>query len=153
MDEPPRLRKVSLIPQGRLLKILAYGTIMMMGTLAVLYYGMHSGTEARALSLAFTTFVLYQFFNVFNARVESGTCLDRHFFSNRMLWSSLLGVVALQVVAVEWRPAQAIFSTTGLSTTDWFIAIAVASSVLFLEEGRKLIVRLRLSRISAQEGA
>ena len=145
MDDPPRPRTVSLIPQGRLLKVIAYGTTMMVGTLAVLYYGVHSGTEARAVTLAFTTFVLFQFFNVFNARVESGTSFNRQFFSNRMLWSSLLGVVVLQIVAVEWHPAQTVFSTTDLSATDWLTATAVASSVLLLEEGRKLIWRLRAS--------
>jgi len=142
MDEPPRPRIVSLIPQKRLLKIVAYGTTMMVGTLAVLYYGMHTGTEARAITLAFTTFVLFQFFNVFNARVEEGTSLNRHFFSNRMLWSSLIAVVVLQVIAVQWPPAQTIFSTTSLSLIDWLTAIAVAASILFLEESRKLIGRL-----------
>jgi len=142
MDEPPRPRTVSLLPQRRLLKIVAYGTTMMVGTLAVLYYGMHSGTEARAITLAFTTFVLFQFFNVFNARVEEGTSLNRLFFSNRMLWASLSGVVVLQIIAVQWHPAQIIFSTTSLSIYDWLIAIGVASTVLILEESRKLIWRL-----------
>jgi len=142
MDEPPRPRTVSLIPQKRLLKIIAYGTTMMVGTLAVLYYGMQTGTEARAITLAFTTFVLFQFFNVFNARVEEGTSLNRHFFSNRMLWSSLTAVIVLQVIAVQWPPAQTIFSTTSLSLIDWLTAIAVAASILFLEESRKLIGRL-----------
>ena len=153
MDEPPRPRGVSLIPQNRLLNIIAYGTTMMVGTLVVLYYGVQSGNEARASTLAFTTFVLFQFFNIFNARVENGTSLNRQLFSNRMLWLSLLGVVALQIVAVEWRPAQAIFSTTGLSASDWLTAVAVASSILVLEEGRKLVGRLRASWIASQRGS
>ena len=130
MDEPPRPRAVSLLPQRRLLKIVAYGMTMMVGTLAVLYYGMHSGSEARAITLAFTTFVLFQFFNVFNARVEEGPSLNRHFFSNRMLWVSLSAVVVLQIIAVQWHPAQIIFSTTSLSIYDWLMAIGVASTIL-----------------------
>ena len=55
---------------------------MMVGTLAVLHYGLQTGIGARALTLAFTTFVLFQFFNVFNARVERGTAFNRHFFDN-----------------------------------------------------------------------
>ena len=153
MDEPPRPRTVSLLPQRRLLKIVAYGTTMMVGTLAVLYYGMHSGTEARAITLAFTTFVLFQFFNVFNARVEEGTSLNRHFFSNRMLWASLSGVVVLQIIAVQWHPAQMIFSTTSLGIYDWLMAIGVASSILILEESRKLIWRLGVSWASATRDA
>jgi Ca2+-transporting ATPase len=143
---------MSLIPQSRLLKIVAYGATMMVGTLAVLYYGMHSGTEARATTLAFTTFVLFQFFNVFNARVENRTSFNRQFFGNRMLWSALLGVVVLQIIAVEWHPAQIVFSTTGLSTEDWLTAVAVASSILFLEESRKLIRRLPCLSASPGKG-
>ena len=152
MDEPPRPRTVPLLPQTRLLKIIAYGIIMMIGTLAVLYYGIHTGTEARAITLAFTTFVLFQFFNIFNARVEHGTSINQQFFSNRMLWSSLLGVVVLQIIAVQWHPAQTIFSTTSLSAADWFTAIAVASSILLLEESRKLVGRFRVLGASSHSG-
>lgn len=85
---------------------------------------------------------MFQFFNVFNARAENGSAFNRRFFDNRMLWLSLLGVLALQVVVVHWRPAQVIFHTTDLSLADWAITIAVAASVLFLEETRKLAVVL-----------
>ena len=64
----------------------------------------------RALTLAFTTFVLFQFFNVFNARASAAS-VQRAFFDNPMLWGSLAGVVVLQIVAVHWPPAQAIFGT------------------------------------------
>ena len=115
---------------------------MMVGTLAVLYYGLHTGTEQRALTLAFTTFVLFQFFNVFNARNENGTSFNAHVFDNSMLWGSLAGVVGLQAVAVHWPPAMSIVGTHGMAPADWGIAIAVASSVLVLEEGRKLLAKL-----------
>jgi Ca2+-transporting ATPase len=113
---------------------------MMVGTLAVLYYGLQTGSQHRALTLAFTTFVLFQFFNVFNARVENGSSFNRHFFANPMLWWSLAGVLALQYGAVHWLPMQMVFQTTALSTADWMLAVAVASLVLLMEEGRKLVV-------------
>ena len=47
------------------------------------------------LTLAFTTFVLFQFFNVFNARAEHGTAFNRRFFSNCQRWRLLTGVLAL----------------------------------------------------------
>jgi Ca2+-transporting ATPase len=138
MHEPPRSRGEAVLPLVRLLKILAFGLTMMAGTLATLYFAMQSGSGARAVTLAFTTFVLFQFFNVFNARVENGSAFNRHFFANPMLWWSLVGVLALQVAAVHWGPLQAVFQTTALSPFDWLIAFAVASSVLLLEEARKL---------------
>ena len=53
--------------------------------------GMHTGPQERALTMAFTTFVLFQLFNVFNARGENGTAFNAHFFDNRTLWVSLIG--------------------------------------------------------------
>jgi len=141
MDEPPRHRDESVLPLARVLRVAAYGVTMMAGTLAVLYYGMRTGSEARALTMAFTTFVLFQFFNVFNARSESGSAFNARFFDNRMLWLSLVGTLALQAVAVHWTPASQLFGTTGMAWADWGIAIGVASTVLLLEETRKLVVR------------
>ena len=142
MREPPRSRDARMLTLRRFSKIIAFGTTMMVGTLAVLSYGLQTGSVERALTLAFTTFVLFQFFNVFNARAETGTAFNRRFFDNRMLWLSLLGVLALQIVVVHWPPAQVIFHTADLSLADWAITIAVAAAVLFLEETRKLAVVL-----------
>ena len=147
MREPPRSRDARILTLRRLGKIIALGTTMMVGTLAVLYYGLQTGTEERALTLAFTTFVLFQFFNVFNARAETGSSFNRRFFDNHMLWASLLGVVALQAVAVHWSPAQAIFHTTALTPGNWVIATAVAASVLLLEEARKLRIGISITRV------
>ena len=142
MAEPPRHRDESVLPLARVMRIAAFGVTMMVGTLAVLYYGMRTGSEARALTLAFTTFVLFQFFNVFNARTEASSAFNARFFDNRMLWASLVGTLTLQAVAVHWPPASQLFGTTGMAWTDWGIAIGVASSVLMLEEARKLLSRV-----------
>jgi Ca2+-transporting ATPase len=144
MSEPPRPRDASLLPFMRIAKIFGFGTTMMVGTLLVLHYGIHTGDEPRALTMAFTTFVLFQFFNVFNSRVEAGSAFNRRFFDNHMLWVCLLGVLGLQAFVVHWPPAQQVFGLTALSLEDWVVAVAVASCVLLLEEGRKLAIgRLR----------
>ena len=142
MAEPPRRAEAAMLTLRRLGKILAFGATMAVGTIGVLYYGLQTASVEQAMTLAFTTFVLFQFFNVFNARAERGSSFNRHFFANRMLWTSLLGVLALQALAVHWGPAQAIFRTVALTTPQWLIAIAVGASVLVLEEARKA-VRLR----------
>ncbi|MDX1693312.1 MAG: HAD-IC family P-type ATPase [Ketobacteraceae bacterium] len=139
MEESPRPRSAAILPLTRLARIVAYGVTMMVGTLAVLYYGTQTGSEQRALTLAFTTFVLFQVFNVFNARNERGSSLNRNTLDNGMLWLSLVVVVALQALAVHWAPAQAVFGIGGMEYSDWLIAIGVSASVLVLEESRKLI--------------
>jgi len=141
MRQPPRSPQADIMPWQRIAKLAAFGATMTVGTLAVYWFGMRTGDAPRALTLAFTTFVLFQFFNVFNARAETGSAFNRHFFENRMLWLALSAVLALQVLVVHWPPAQAIFDTASLSITDWALAATVAASVLLLEEARKLVAR------------
>jgi Ca2+-transporting ATPase len=142
MSDSPRPRGQSVLPAARLVRIIVYGITMMAGTLGVLYFALEHGDTENAMTLAFTTFVLFQFFNVFNARVEDGSAFNGEFFKNRMLWGSLGGVLGLQAVAVHWEPAQAIFQTSDLSATQWALAVSIASLILLFEEGRKLLVRL-----------
>jgi Ca2+-transporting ATPase len=44
---------------------------------------------------------------------------------------------------------QDLFDTTSISATQWLVCVAVASSVIVVEEIRKLIVRRSLARRSA----
>jgi Ca2+-transporting ATPase len=142
MDEPPRGRTDSILPLPRVARIIVCGLTMMVGTLAILHYALQTGPQDRALTLAFTTFVLFQLFNVFNARNEIGSAFNARFFDNRMLWISLGATLLLQAVAVHWGPASRLFGTTGMTWADWGVCIAIASSVLLLEEGRKLVWRV-----------
>ncbi|HMV01581.1 MAG TPA: cation-translocating P-type ATPase C-terminal domain-containing protein, partial [Rhodocyclaceae bacterium] len=122
---------------------------MAAGTLAVYAWGLTApGQATKACTLAFTTFVLFQFFNIFNARAEYGSAFNRQFFANGKLWLALLAVLGLQALAVHWAPAQAVFGTVDLSAFEWSVSIMVASTTLLLEEGRKGLLRL-LTRCGA----
>ena len=142
MREKPRRQSAQILTVNRLGRLTLYGTTMMVGTLGLFQYGLATQTPAYALTLAFTTFVLFQFFNVFNARMEHGSAFNANFFRNGKLWLALGSVLALQVVAVHWAPAQAIFGTTDLARQDWLWAALVAASVLVLDEVRKMLARV-----------
>ena len=148
MDEPPRPRTEPVLPLRRVARVFAYGITMMVGTLGVLYHALQTGPLDRALTIAFTTFVLFQLFNVFNARNETGSAFNAQFFSNRMLWVSLGAALLLQMLATHWPPASHLFGTTGMAWADWGVAAGVASMVLLLEEARKLGLRSFCSRRS-----
>ncbi|MFA7429111.1 MAG: cation-translocating P-type ATPase [Rhodospirillaceae bacterium] len=139
MQADPRTPGAQILSVARLFRLTLYGATMMVGTLAVFATSLESGDRTYALTMAFTTFVLFQFFNVFNARAEYGSAFNANFLRNGKLWLALLGVLVLQVVVVYWPPAQAIFATGPLSLADWGLAAAVASSVLILDEVRKLV--------------
>jgi P-type Ca2+ transporter type 2C len=141
MSERPRDKGAAILSGRRLWRIALYGATMAIGTLAVYGWALPQG-EAKAMTLAFTTFVLFQFFNIFNARAEHGSAFNAQFFANGKLWLAIGAVLALQAVVVHWAPAQAVFDTVDLAAAEWALAALTASSVLFLDEGRKLLLRL-----------
>lgn len=144
MQEHPRPPGTQILTAHRLARVVFHGATMMVGTLGIFIWALNGGNgPAHAITLSFTTFVLFQFFNVFNARAEYGTTFNTNFFRNGKLWLALGSVIGLQVVAVYWPPAREIFSTVPLSLPDWLAAVAVASSILVVEELRKLVWRGR----------
>jgi Ca2+-transporting ATPase len=143
MNEPPRKPDDRVLSLRRLGNLFCYGATMAIGTLGVLYFDLQNGAEIRhATSLAFTTFVLFQIFNAFNARSEKGSAFNSHFFSNKALWGSIIGVLILQVTIMQWTAAEVVFRTTALSLEDWGLATAIAASVLVLEEARKVLMKI-----------
>ena len=143
MKALPREPDARILSWQRLGNLFCYGLAMASGTLGVLYYGLQTGSAAHASTLAFNTFVLFQVFNVFNARSEKTSAFNKHFFSNRWFWLALVSVLLLQILIIQWSPAEAIFRTTPLTPTDWLIATGVAASVLVFEELRKLLLKLK----------
>ncbi len=146
MAQPPRQRGEAILTWRRFAALFFYGTTMAVGTLFAFQHGLAEGGERYGLTLAFTTFVLFQIFNVFNARAEGSTALARSSFSNWRLWLALSGVMLLQMIVVVWAPARLLFGTEALSARDWLLAVAIASGILLVEELRKSIGKLLAPR-------
>jgi len=126
--------------------IVFVGVIMAIGTLFVLDASLAGGfVDGRgnlrhAQTMAFTTLMLFQMFNVVNARSDEQSAFV-HLFTNVWLWAAVGGSVALQVLVVHMPFLQRAFGTTDLSGGDWVFCIAVASSVLWLREVSKVLTR------------
>ena len=145
MSEAPRDPEARILSWRRFGNLFSYGLTMAIGTLGVLYYGLQTGETSHASTLAFNTFVLFQVFNVFNARSENGSAFNKHFFANKMFWLAIASVILLQIPVIHWPPAQAIFHTVALTPADWLIAASVASSALIFEELRKVLSRQKIN--------
>jgi Ca2+-transporting ATPase len=141
MGRPPRRANERILSGSRLIRILRAGAIMALGTLGVLAYAQRQYADAVALTMAFTTFVLFQFFNALNARTEDRSVFTRYLFTNRPLWISLGAVVALQIAAVQLPLLQGIFDTQALSAAQWAICAGVATTILAIDETIKLARR------------
>ncbi len=101
-----------------------------------------------ARTAGFTTLVFAQLFNVFSARSPI-TSAFRGIGTNRWLLGAA-GLGALMQVAVVHVPfLQTAFGTAHLDWEHWLIALAMASTVLWAEELRKLVVRRRHPELRA----
>ena len=93
-----------------------------------------------ARTLAFTTLVFCQLFNVFNSRSDY-TSAFRHLFSNWLLWGAVALSVGLQIAVVYLPFLNTAFGTRPLGAADWALCIVMASMVLWVDEIKKLILR------------
>ena len=148
MQQPPRLPGEGVLTPQMWRGIAFVGVIMAAGTLFALDISLPggffdgSGSLPYAQTMAFTTLMLFQIFNVVNARSDDISAFVG-LFTNRWLWTAIALSVALQVAVVHLPVLQQAFGTVGLTTGDWLRCIAIASSVLWLREVGKLFARLR----------
>ena len=146
MDRPPRPQGSGVITRRMWAGIAFVGLVMAAGTLFVLDYALPggllegSGELPYARTMAFTTLMLFQLFNVPNARSDERSAFHG-LFRNPWLWAAIALSLLLQFLVVYAPPLQPAFGTVALSPGDWLLCAVVASSVLWLREISKLVVR------------
>jgi Ca2+-transporting ATPase len=146
MAHPPRRLTDRVIDKEMQVGIAFVGLVMAVATLAALDLRLPgglvgaSGGIVEARTMAFTTLVLAQLFNCFNARSDR-TSAFHALFTNRLLWAAIGLSLALQVAVVHVPFLNDAFETTPLSARDWVICTALASTVLWADELRKLASR------------
>ena len=146
MEQPPRPVGEGVLTRRMWRGIAFVGVIMAAGTLFVLDASLPggfvngSGNLRYAQTMAFTTLMLFQIFNVVNARSDEESAFV-HLFTNHWLWAAVGLSLALQVAVVYLTILQRAFGTVALSREDWLYCVVVASSVLWLREISKLFGR------------
>src|SRR6187200_2616185 len=144
MDQPPRRVGEGVLTPRMWRGIALVGIVMAAGTLYVLDASLvggfveGTGTLPYAQTMAFTTLMLFQLFNVFNARSDVRSAFAG-FYANRWLWAAVFASAVLQVVVVYTPFLQRAFGTVSLTGSDWAFCFAVSSSVLWIRELSKLL--------------
>jgi len=144
MRRPPRPRSEPILTRSRWSAVVASALVMAIGTLIVL----DQVDPDIAGTVGFNTFVMFQFFNILNARHDTRSVFHRDTLANRWLWISLAAVMILQIGVTHLGPLQSLFDTTSIDLGHWLLGAAVASTVLWVEEVRKFVARRRLVPIS-----
>ncbi len=146
MREPPRPRDEGVINRRMWAGIFVVGSITAAGTLLVLDASLPgglvegSGTVHYAQTMAFTTLVFFSLFTVFCARSDERSAFAG-LFSNTWLWAAVLLALLLQAAVIYVPFLQQAFSTVGLGAGDWLRCAAAGSSVLWLSEVGKAVMR------------
>jgi Ca2+-transporting ATPase len=148
MQLAPRPSREGILTRRMWYGIFFVGAIMAAGTLYVLDASLSgglisgSGSMRYARSMAFTTLVLFQLFNVFSARSDEESAF-RGLFRNLWLWAAVGLSLALQGAVLYIPFLQQAFSTVSLSLADWLRCLTVASSVLWLREPGKIFFAMK----------
>jgi Ca2+-transporting ATPase len=148
MRQPPRPQSEGVITGRMWRRIFVTGAVMAAATLFVLDASLPrglvqgSGDLAHAQTMAFTTLVLAQLINVFNARSDERSAFAG-LFTNYWLWGAVGLSLALQLFVIYVPAMRNAFGTIGLSAGDWARCAVAASAVLWVSELWKLVGRRR----------
>jgi Ca2+-transporting ATPase len=147
MEQPARDPRRRVIDGPMWTDIVFVGVVMAAGTLGVMDWALPGGlvdgrigSVERARTLAFTTLVFFQLFNVLNARSQRQSAFH-HLLRNRWLWLAVAVSVVLHVAVVYVPVLQEAFATVPLTAADWLVCVGAGSVVLWASELRKLLRR------------
>jgi len=136
MKRPPRKKEEGILTWDSMMGILLIGVIMAIGTLWI--FNLYNNSEGLdyARTMAFTTLMMFQMFNVLNAKAQNQSILKN--ISNKWLLIAIVVSILLQF-AVIYSPLSEFFGTVPLTLLDWGYAVGVSSSVLIIAELAKIV--------------
>jgi len=145
MTRPPRSKTDRAITIPLLKRVITQATVIMLGTMLVYVREMTADgiVTSRDTTMTFTCFVLFDMFNALTCRSEAKSVLrgEVRFGDNKMFNYAVAGSLFGQALVVYFPPLQRVFQTEGLGFFDIVGLIILASSVFWVDEGRKFMKR------------
>ena len=148
MNDKPRKATDFIINKGMAFGILFCGIAFFIVMFAMLIYCERrgkGGVDVHELTVFFTTFVMIQFWNLFNAKsLGSYRTAFRHFLKDKGMILVLALVLVGQWLIVTFGGEM--FRTVPLSLTEWLVIIGATSIVLWVGEIWRAFKRLLAKR-------
>ena len=148
MNDKPRKATDFIINKGMAFGILFCGIAFFIVMFAMLIYCERrgkGGVDVHELTVFFTTFVMIQFWNLFNAKsLGSNRTAFRHFLKDKGMILVLALVLVGQWLIVTFGGEM--FRTVPLSLTEWLVIIGATSIVLWVGEIWRAFKRLLARR-------
>lgn len=144
MKRPPRSPKEPLLSRFLVWRIVFVSLILVSGTFGIfLWLREHGAPIELARTVAVNTLVMFEVFYLLNSRFINEPALShKGLLGNRFALSAIGVLLLIQIGFTYLPPFQLLFETTALNLQTWGIIIFIASSVLFLVELEKWMVRV-----------
>jgi Ca2+-transporting ATPase len=140
LSRPPRSPQEGIL--SRRLWYRTFITGAWMGLIVPLVFGwaLHVGDSVEhARTLALVLFVIFNVFQVGNARAETASLLRLNPFSNPLLFATAFGSVLVVAALLVWPAATLLLGLAPLTLAEWAMMAALALTVLAIVEADKLI--------------
>lgn len=151
MSRPPRSRDARVLTRALIQRVLTSATIIMLGTLMIYLREMSTDHQvsARDTTMTFTCFVFFDMFNALTCRSEGKSVLrgELSLVGNQMFNFAVGGSLLGQMAVIYVPLLQRIFQTEGLYWADLALLAVLASTVFWVDEGRKFIKSRRRGRM------
>ena len=141
MNQPPRRTDAFIITRPIGHAVVLIGTLFAAVMLVALYYIEYGGINTHELTIFFTTFVMMQWWNLFNARA----LLSNHSALRNLQRCPAFLLVLLLVLVGQWLIVTFggdMFRTEPLSWKTWLTIFAATSPVMLIGEVYRTIKRL-----------
>ena len=153
MRRPPRPVGAPVLSATDWVRLCVLGAVMTVGSLWAYQIGFAAGGAVVGATMLLTTLSLFHLVAGLLSRDQLNTIFDRDAIPSvaqlRRYGFALLAIILVTLL----DPLARIFGTTGLSLRLWCIAIAIALSLLVVEELIKLVLRRRHHRVPARPEA
>ncbi len=119
---------------------------LIIGAMTIIAYliGLRTSVEC-ARTMTFAVMIFSQLTMIFSIRSGNRWFGDR-FFSNRLLWFTILFVVGLTLVVMLVPSMLELFKLTALTATQWWMVVGLSIGVLVLSEIVKAVVPSKVTR-------
>lgn len=126
-----------MVDKGMAVRMFLMALPMTVFTL-VLFAWTYEADLAKAMTVALTLLAVFQWFNAWNSRSEHESVFKMSPWNNKWLIAGTLGAFGLQLVAIYHPFFQNFLRTVPLGLSDWVIVLILATSIILVEEVRKI---------------
>ncbi len=143
MARPPRDPREPILSPFLIWRTLFVSLVLVMGTFGLfLWERLHEISLETSRTVAVNGLVMFEIFYLFNSRYLKASVLNRRgLLGSRYVLGAIGLVLVLQLLFTYAPPLQHLFSTASIGLGDWIRIVLVASSVLFIVEGEKWLLR------------